>query len=243
MQHPFVADHRFRGAAESHLPGLHHVGAVAVLHRQSGILLDEQHGHALGVEFADDAEDLQHHQRGQPQAGFVEQQQLRAAHERPGDGEHLLFSSRERAGHLVAALFQPGKPDVLLLDVGPDAGRVTARVGAQFQVVLHALAGQHLPPFRALRDAQPHRLVGRQSAQVSPGKPDVALAGPQHARHGPQGGGLARAVGSDQGHDLALLNAQRNATHRLNRAVVHAQIFDFQQGHKSGPPQVRWWGW
>ena len=67
-----------------------------------GVLFDEEDSEALiAVERADDIEDLAHDERREAERGFIEQQKARAAHQRAGDGEHLLFAARERA----AALF------------------------------------------------------------------------------------------------------------------------------------------
>ncbi len=54
---------------------------------------------------------------------------------------------------------------------------------------------------------------------------------------GPQGGGLARAVGADQRDDLAVRYFQRNAPEGLNAAVVDLQVFNFK--HRPPPPDTR----
>ena len=48
--------------------------------------------------------ELLHDERGEPERRLVEQQQPRAAHQRPGHAEHLLLPARQLAGPLVAAL-------------------------------------------------------------------------------------------------------------------------------------------
>ncbi len=47
--------------------------------------------------------------------------------------------------------------------------------------------------------------------------------------HATQQGGLARAAGTDQGHDVAALHAQVDAFEHFNRAVGFVQPFDAQQ--------------
>ena len=56
------------------------------------------------------------HQRGQPLGGLVEEQQLGVAHERAGDGEHLLLAPGEKAALPVAQLAQLGEELVDALD-------------------------------------------------------------------------------------------------------------------------------
>ena len=75
--------------------------------RVEGVLLDEEHGQALArVELGDDLEDLLDDERREPERGLVEQQQLRPAHQRARDGEHLLLAARQRAAALVQALLE-----------------------------------------------------------------------------------------------------------------------------------------
>ena len=74
----FVPQRRRR--ALGHDPALlEHVGAVGDLQRPGHVLLDEQDGHALGVDGADDLEHVVHHRRRQAERRLVQQQQARAA--------------------------------------------------------------------------------------------------------------------------------------------------------------------
>ena len=86
------------------------------------------------VELAEDAEQVLHDERRQAERRLVEQQQLRPAHQRPGDGEHLLLAaatgSRPRC---VRRSPQPGEHVEPALDVGADlavaCGRRRRRAG------------------------------------------------------------------------------------------------------------------
>ena len=57
------------------------------------------------------------------------------------------------------------------------------------------------------------------------------------AGDGAQRGGLARAVGADQGDDLAVGHLQADAAQRLDAAVGYAQILNLQ--HLLPPPDMR----
>src|SRR5262245_4813680 len=87
---PLLDDVRVRRDGES----LHHV------------LLDQQHGHAVGVDAGTDLEDLVDDGRGKAERGLVEQEQARPRHERAPDGHHLLLAAGERAGELPPTLAQ-----------------------------------------------------------------------------------------------------------------------------------------
>ena len=72
----------------------HDIAAVRELQRVKGILFDEQDRHAAdAVDLADNLEDLPHHHGREAERWFVEQQQFRAAHQRPGNGQHLLLTA------------------------------------------------------------------------------------------------------------------------------------------------------
>src|SRR5262249_11695117 len=89
---------------EHDLTRLEDIAAVGHLQRLLGVLLDEQDGDAVGLEPADDAEDLLHEQRGQPERGLVQHEEARAPDQGAGDGELLLLAAGQRAGELAPAL-------------------------------------------------------------------------------------------------------------------------------------------
>src|SRR5688572_17244179 len=103
-----VQQHRgFAGKRDE--PALQHVAAMARLEREARVLLDQEHRHALGGDRANHLEDLLDHERREPHARLVEQEQLRTAHHRARDREHLLLAARERPGRLLAPFPKPGK--------------------------------------------------------------------------------------------------------------------------------------
>ena len=79
-------------------------------------LLDEDDGHALGVDLVDHLEDRLGDGRGQPERGFVDEQQPGAGHQRPADGQHLLLPARRAcrpaatpAGRAAGTAAGPGR--------------------------------------------------------------------------------------------------------------------------------------
>ena len=104
------------------------------------------------------AEDVLHDQRRQPERRLVEEQQLGSAHQRPGDGQHLLLAARQAAGSLGAALPQPGEHLEPALDVRRDLA-VPADVGTGQQVVLDRQVVERAPALRHVGHAGAHDLA------------------------------------------------------------------------------------
>ncbi|MCY1185869.1 hypothetical protein D9M73_266850 [compost metagenome] len=89
-----------------------------------------------------------------PHGGFIEQEQFRFAHQRPGNSQHLLLAARHGAGKLERPLLEPGENAEHTVDVGFDGGlAVGARKGAHFQVLDDRQLGENAPPFRHQRQA------------------------------------------------------------------------------------------
>ena len=75
--------------------------------RHERVLLHEQDRRALGVDVGDDLEDLLDEDRREAERRLVEEEQLRAGHERATDGEHLLLAARQGAALLCRPLAKP----------------------------------------------------------------------------------------------------------------------------------------
>ena len=85
---------------------------------------------------------------------------------------------------------------------------------AALQALGHALAG----------DGVALQVVNALTHEADFAAGDVA----QQAGDGAQGGGLARAVGADQGHDLAVVDFQADALQSMDLAVIEMQVLDLQ---------------
>ena len=129
--------------------------------RLIGILLHQQHRQTLvPIQLPDRAEDLPHHQGGQAQTRLIQQQQLRLAHERPADRQHLLFPARQRAAALGQPLLQAGKQMEDLIP-GPLVMLHSHHLRTHQQVLMHGHAGKDAAPLRGLGHAPVHDLVRR----------------------------------------------------------------------------------
>ena len=129
--HGGVGADRVGGAAGDDLPEVQHHDPVADRHDEVHVVLDEQHGHALG-EAADPGAERVHLALGQPAGGLVEQQEPRLGHEGTGQRRALLNG------------------------VGQGGGEPAGVVGgAELVEDLHG-AGRH-PPFLPARPPQPRK--------------------------------------------------------------------------------------
>src|SRR5439155_22325481 len=104
-----VGRQRAGGAADHDAPRLENISARGEGERAVGVLLDEEHGHALGVDALDDAEDLPGETRGEAERRLVEEKQARPDHEGARDREHLLLAARQGARGLARPLAEDGK--------------------------------------------------------------------------------------------------------------------------------------
>ena len=108
------------------------------------------------------------------------------------------------------------------LGIGP-------RVSAHFQIFQHGHLQEDAPSFRAERHPLRNNLVRRHAHDVLVVQKDAAAAGLQQSGHGIQRRGFARAVGADQGNDLALVHLEGNSLDGVNAAVVYVEVVHLQQ--------------
>src|SRR5215510_338158 len=96
LLHALVAQEVLRLALHHELTGLEHVAVLREGEREHRVLLHQDDRDVERVDLPDDLADLGRHDRREAHGGLVQQEQLRPAHEGPGDGQHLLLAARER---------------------------------------------------------------------------------------------------------------------------------------------------
>ena len=84
-------------------------------------------------------------------------------------------------------------------------------IATQAQVVLDAQGGEDLAALGDLADARLDDTVGREAADVLALQQDLAGAGAMDAGEDMQQGGLAGAIGADDGHQFAGLDLEIHA--------------------------------
>ncbi len=100
----------------------------------------------------------------------------------------------------------------------------------QAQVFVHGEGREDPGPTGDLHDPPGRDLIGRGVGDVGPVEDDRATVGLDHATDGPQQGGLARPVGAEQGHDLALPHLHVDPEEDLDVVVADLQ-FPGDQDH------------
>ena len=190
-----------------------------------GVLLNEQDGDSLLIEFLDDLEHLRHDHGGKAQGRLVEHHEFWPGHDAAGDCQHLLFTAGEQAAVLTLALLQAGKHRIDPLKVLFNAVHVLAVAGADAQVLFHGELGKNLSGLRDLNQAGFHDLIGLVGDGFAV-KLNGAVGALHDRRNALEQRGLAGAVGAQDGDDLALFHFQRNAAEGVNAAICRFQIFN-----------------
>ncbi len=172
---------------------------------------------------AQDAEDLGHDLRRQPERRLVQQQQLGPQHQRAADRQHLLLAARQRARLLVAALAEPRETRVHLLDVLRRRAALSRRTCAPRRRFSSTDSAVKVPRPSGTW-ATPRRTTSSVALPTScwPSNSDAA-AGAHHLADGAQRGRLAGAVGAEDGGDAAGLEPEVDAVQHLRRAVGGVQ--------------------
>ncbi len=158
-------------------------------------------------------------------------------HEGPPDREHLLLAARDVAGRAPCA-GRAGAGSSRTPARGPRFRRVPVapRVAAGQEVLLHRQVLEDVAALHHLDDAAPDHLGGvlaggsrrRRNSMLALGH--LAPLGPQQPRDGLERGGLARAVGPEEGDDALLGNLERHALQHEDHVVVdHLDVVDRQQ--------------
>ena len=217
-----------RVVRERDRPRLHHVTAVGDVERHERVLLDEEDRRPLLVDLDDDLEDPLDEDRRQAHRRLVEEQELRLRHQRASDRAHLLLASGHRPCALVAALLQPREELEDPVERLPDPCPVFPLEGAHLEVLHHAHAREETPAFGRLADAHLDDRMRRVLRDVPALEADLPLARVVQAVDRPQGGRLARAVRPDERHDLAVVDVERHALDRMDRAVVGVDVLELE---------------
>src|SRR5688572_12563355 len=153
----------------------------------------------------------------EPRGRLVEQQDQRVVHERVGQAQALLHPPREGLDVVVALATEIDQLKEIA-DHAPPVGRpdpVAAREEIEVFPYLHVVVDAE----RVRHEPEDAANLVRVPGHRHPGDLGRARGWQQEGRQDPQGRGLARAVGSDQAEDLALLHGQVDAGYG-ERAVV-----------------------
>jgi hypothetical protein len=200
--------------------------------RHSGVLLDEQDRRPLTVDRADRVEDLLDQHGRQSHRRLVQQEQPGTPHEGAADGQHLLLTARQRAGHLGDALLQAREQREHPLQVLGDAA-VAPEECAHHEILADAEAIEDPAALGHVADTATDDVVGRGAGEHAILEVDRALAGDQQSGDRLERGGLAGAVVAEQRDDLAAAHLQRDPLQGADLAVVDVEAVKAQHWHSA----------
>ncbi len=171
--------------------------------------------------------------RVQVAEGLVEEQHRGPEHEGAREGHPLLLAARElrgAAGGQLAHLHEAERPR----DPLPE---LRLRHLPHPQAVGHVVEHGHVGPDRVgLEHHRESPLLGRHADARGGGEdrlavdPNLARLGRLEPGDGPQGGGLAAARRTQQGHVLAGGHREGDPAHRGDRPVADDQVADLDRG-------------
>ncbi len=167
--------------------------------------------------------------RVEAERGLVEHEELRIAHERAADGEHLLFAAGERAGALLEPFLQARENAEDVLTVLRVERRVVLQVRAHREIFVHGQVGENHAALGHMAESAGDDPVRGQGGDVLAEKLDPAAFRAKQSGDGLKRGGLARAVAADERDDLALIDLDRDALDRLDLSVVDVDVLDLEK--------------
>ena len=217
------------------LAGFQHVGAVGNGKRHLRVLFHQQNGGSGPFQFPDDIEDLLHQNRSQTHRRLVHHHQLGLAHQSAAHGQHLLFAAGQGARHLLVAFLQPWKVIVHIFNGFFQFGIGTG-IAAHLQIFQHCHLQENAPSFRAERHPLGDDLISGHPHDILIVQHDAAAVGLQQSGNGVQRGGFARAIGTDQGHDLPFVHLEGDPLDGVDAAIINVEIIHLQQSVAHTPP-------
>ena len=207
-------------------------------------MLDHEHGDA---QLVFDVRNPERHVFGfldvQARRGLVQQQQLGLGAQGAGQLDHFAHAIGQARHHRVAVVLQVQKVNHFLNfftgfdlaragftgeeHLAPDP-RLAVRVAADQEVLQHGGMFEQLDVLEGAGNAQPgnlvRRLVGQAQLALRPGVVDHAGGGGVDAADQVEHGGLACAVGADQGENLAALDVEADLVDGQHATKAHAQV-------------------
>ena len=182
----------------------------------------QQHGHALlAVEPPHEVAHRELRRRIEPDGRLVEEQDRGIVQQGGGELRAHALAERELAHRLVEQRLEPQHGHELVAPAAIARGLDAVDVGQQIEAVDHrqvppelgALAEHHADA----RHVAHAVLVRHQAVHLDP-----AAGRPQDARQDLHGRGLARAVGADEGQQLAGFEAERDVDQGMDLAPAPA---------------------
>src|SRR5690606_21629678 len=154
---------------------------------------------------------------------FVEEEHLRVAYERPGEGQHLLLAAGQRAGGLAAPLGQDGDPLLHLFGIPRPAA-----VSGDLEVLGHRETREHPVALGQQAEAPAGDPPRRQAVDPLAFEGDGALPRLHEPGDGVDERRLAHPVAAEDGHHLVVAHGEVETAEDVTRAVVRVHAGELQ---------------
>ena len=167
---------------------------------------------------------------GDAEGGLVEHQELRVAHERTADGEHLLFAAGECAGGLFDALLKTGENAEDVIAVFCYERCVVLEVGSHREIFVDGEVGENHATLGDVAEAAGDDCVRGEGGDIFAEEGDGAALGAEEAGDGAERGGFPGTVATDEGDDGALLDREGNTAEGADGAVGNGEFGNCEHG-------------
>jgi hypothetical protein len=219
-----IGEQRRARCGMDHGAALEHDGRIGDRQDTRRVLLHEDGREALlSNDATQRAKQLLDDERGESFERLVEKQHARVQHERPSDGEHLLFAAGKLCAEVAPPLRQARKHREHAL------GRVRAAPRDRRQVLFDAQRLEDVPLLRHPADARRRALVGPQVRDVRAGEHDASGPPPRHADQRAEQRGLARAVATQKRERLPLAEREVNVVDHHCFGIPGPEALDPQE--------------
>ena len=179
---------------------------------------------ARAVQLADQREHLVGQTRAQAQRRLVEHHELRRGQQPAPDRQHLLLAARQHRSKRIPPRREVRKARIDFGDFGVDRTHILARKRAHQQIFVHREARHDAAALRHQREMLPHPPARRPARDVGAVEHDAALRRRLQSHQRLEQRRLARAVGAEHRHHLALFHRQRDAAHRMDAPIANVKI-------------------
>ena len=171
-------------------------------------------------DFFDQLKNRLHDHRREARRRLIEQQQLRAAHQRAANCAHLLLAAGHGAGQLMPPFLHAREQRVDHLQPLGEPGACRRRVRTHAQVFFHRQTRKQAPVLRHLRQTQVDDLVRRHAGQRLALQANFAGGHVDQFGNRAQQRRLAGAVRADHRNGFTCFYLERDVEQRLKRAVT-----------------------
>jgi hypothetical protein len=207
-----VVEEGFAGASEDDFAGGHGIGSVGDGKGHMGVLLHEQDGGSGLMDLLNDGEDLIHKFGGETETRLIKHEQSGSGHKTSSDRSHLLFAAAESPGEGVTALVKATKRVVAFLKVLANTRFIGTHGGTHKKVFFDGHILEKASAFGDMDKSETGYGMAGEFSKILTEKVDCAVLEWDHPTESGEGGGFARAVGTDKGDNFLGVDLEGDLT-------------------------------